>query len=105
MEAADGGWARAAGGGRKLLRPAADVPLAVLLPPQPAGHYGRQHGGSGGRGHVQQHVPDSLGAAPRPAEASGPPGADPRPRAGGAAGSEPPGPAHAGRAARPIETD
>lgn len=91
MEEADGGRTGAAGGSRKLLGLTENVPVALFLPPEPAGHRGQHDGGRGGRGHVQQHVPDSFLAAPQPAETSGPEGAHPRPRARGTAGTEPHG--------------
>lgn len=90
MEEADGGGIRAAGRSRELLGLTENVPVALFLPPEPAGHRGQHDGGRRGRGHVQQHVPDSYRAASRPPETSGPAGAHSRPRAGGATGAKPP---------------
>lgn len=90
MEEANGGGIRAPGRSRKLLGLAENVPVALLLPPEPAGHRGQHDGGRGGRSHVQQYVPDSFHAAPQPPETSGPEGAHSWPWAGGAAGAKPP---------------
>lgn len=100
VEEADGRGSGAPGRGGELLGPAENVPVALLLPPEPARDRGQQHGGRRGRGHVQQHVPDSLRAPPRPPETSGPEGAHSRPRAGGATGAKPPA-RHAARAVSP----
>lgn len=89
MEEANGGGTGAAGGGGKLLGFTENVPVALLLPPESAGHRGQHDGRCGRRRHVQQHVPDSFHTAPRPAETSGPQGAYSRPRARRAAGSKP----------------
>jgi hypothetical protein len=69
VEAADGSGPGAAGRGGELLRAAEDVSIALFLSPKPAGQHGQHHGGRGGRGHVQQHVPDSSGP-PSPAAAA-----------------------------------
>lgn len=90
MEAADGGGTGAAGRSRELLGLTENVPVAVFLPPEPAGHRGQHDGSRGGRSHVQQYVPDSFRAAPQPPETSGPQGAHSWPRAGGATGAKPP---------------
>lgn len=73
MEAADGGGPGAAGGGWKLLRPAEDVPIPVLLPAEP----GVQPGPRSGSLPVQR----PLGAPAGPAETPGP--ADPAARPAG----------------------
>lgn len=73
MEEADRGGTRAAGGGWKLLRPAEDVPVPVLLPAEP----GVQPGPWSGPLLVQR----PLGAAAGPTETPGP--ADPAARPAG----------------------
>lgn len=103
VEAADGGGPGAAGRGRELLGPAEDVPLALFLPPQPAGQHGQHDGSRGGRGHVQQHVPDSPRAAPPAPAATGAAGADTRAGARRAAGPQPPGQSHARHPAPPVK--
>lgn len=89
VEATDRSGPGAAGRGRELLRSAEDVPVALFLPPKPAGRHGQQHSGGGGRGHVQQHVPDSSGTSPAAAAAAGAPRPHPRPGAWGTAGPQP----------------
>lgn len=65
MEEADGGWAGAAGGSWKLLGPAEDVPVPILLPAEP----GVQPGPRGGPIPLQRPLgapagpPETLGAA------------------------------------------
>lgn len=73
MEEADGCGTRAVGGSWKLLRPAEDVPVPVLLPAEP----GVQPGPRSGPLPVQR----PLGAAAGPAETAGP--ADPAARPAG----------------------
>lgn len=90
MEEANGGRIRAPGRSRKLLGLTENVPVALFLPPEPAGHRGQHDGSRGGRSHVQQYVPDSFRAASRPPETSCPEGAHSWPWAGGATGTKPP---------------
>lgn len=89
VEAANRGGPGAAGRGGELLGPAEDVPVALFLPPKPAGQRGQHHGRRGCRSHVQQHVPDSPRAPSPAAAAPGSPRAHPRPGARGAAGPQP----------------
>lgn len=74
MEEADGGGTRAAGGSWKLLRPAADVPVPVLLPAEP----GVQPGPRSGPLSVQR----PLGAPAGPAETPSPANPAARPTGG-----------------------
>ncbi|XP_053106907.1 barH-like 2 homeobox protein isoform X3 [Hemicordylus capensis] len=53
VEAADGRGAGAAGRSWELFGTAEDVPVALFLPPEPAGQHGQHHSSRGGRGHVQ----------------------------------------------------
>lgn len=73
VEEADGGGTRAVGGSWKLLRPAEDVPVPVLLPAEP----GVQPGPRSGPLSLQR----PIGAPAGPAETPGP--ADPAARAAG----------------------
>lgn len=103
VEAADGGGPGAAGRGGQLLGPAEDVPVALLLPPEPAGQHGQHHRRRGRRRRVQQHVPDSARAPPAAAAAPGAPRAHPRPGARWPAGSQPFVQPHAGHPAPPVK--
>lgn len=105
MEEADGGRTGAAGRSRELLGPTENVPVALLLPPEPAGHRGQHDGGRGGRGHVQQYVPDSFLAASQPPETPRPEGAHSWPWAGGATGTKPPVQPDARHTAPAVEHD
>lgn len=87
VEETNGGRIRTPGRSRKLLRLTENVPVAVLLPPEPAGYRGH-HDGSGG--NVQQHVPDSYRGASQPPETPGPEGAHSWPWAWGTTGFKSP---------------
>lgn len=89
VEAADCSGPGAAGRGRELLRAAEDVSVALFLPPKPIGQHGQYYCRGGGRGHVQQHVPDSSSTPSAAAAAAGTQSAHPRPGAWGSAGPQP----------------
>lgn len=92
MEEADGGGTGAAGGGWKLLRPAEDVPVPVLLPAEP----GVQPGPRGGPLSVQR----PLCAPAGPAETAGP--ADPAARPAGRQRAAPSAASSAPHVRRPL---
>lgn len=92
MEEADGGGFGAARRGWKLLGAAADVPVALFLPPGSTRGGRRQHGSGGCGRYVQQHVPEPQCPPPRsPQTTARAARAHPRARAGGAASPQPTG--------------